>query len=153
MAWIVLWHYEFFELTIAVMLVLLLSLIVVYRQVRAATPSTPAYHWTTQLAFSIYLGWISVATIANASQLLYYLNWDAFGLSAELWAIIMLVVAAVLGFVMLMRERDVAYVAVLIWAFVGIANKQADAAGIVYAAFGLAALLLVGSLLSLRRPA
>jgi benzodiazapine receptor len=150
-AWIVLWHYEYFTITIFVMAVLLLSLISIYRRLRASGGSTLGFRLTTQLTFSIYLGWISVATIANASQLLYFLNWDAFGLSAELWAVIMLVVATALGALMLKREQDVAYALVLIWAYVGIAVAQADSAFVANSAYALAALLAGLSLIALFR--
>ena len=92
-----------------------------------------------QLPFSIYLGWISVATIANAAQLLTFLNWDAWGLSPEVWAAIMLAPAATLGLAVLRRERDWAYALVLVWAFAGIAVAQADSALVANAAWALAA--------------
>lgn len=151
--WIVLWHYEYFTATIFVMAILLVSLIVIYRRLRSSGQAGTGFHWCVQLPFSIYLGWISVATIANASQLLYFLNWDALGLSADLWAVIMLVVATVLGLAMLVRERDWAYVLVLIWAFVGIAVAQADSAFVANAACALsAALALLTAILLLRKP-
>ena len=144
--WIVLWHYEYFTLTIFVMAVLLISLIAIYRKLKAASVPGAGFTWAVQIPFSIYLGWISVATIANAAQLLYVLHWDAWGLSPELWAVIMLVVATLLGAAMLYRERDAAYALVLIWAFVGIAFKQADSALVSYAAWGLAAFLVIATI-------
>lgn len=143
--WIVLWHYEYYTLTIFVMAVLLLSLITIYRKVKAAGQPGKAFRWSVQIHFSIYLGWISVATIANASQLLYFLKWDAWGLSADLWAVIMLAVATILGFAMLRREHDRAYALVLVWAFAGIAVAQADSALVANSAWALAAILFLGS--------
>ena len=139
--WIVLWHYETFAYTIAVVAVLLLSLIAIYRRLRAAAQPGAGFRWCVQLPFSIYLGWISVATIANASQLLTFLKWDAWGLSAELWAATLLAVATALGLAMLLRERDWAYALVLVWAFTGIAVAQADSALVANAAWVLAAVL------------
>jgi hypothetical protein len=143
--WIVLWHYEFFTLTIFVMAVLLLSLIAIYRKVKYAGQPGRGFRWCVQLPFSIYLGWISVASIANASQLLYFLNWDAWGFSAELWAVFMLVVATVLGLTMLRRERDWAYALVLAWAFAGIAIAQADSTLVANVAWSMATALVIGS--------
>lgn len=151
--WIFLWHYEYFPLTIVVMLILLLSLIAIYRRLRIYGLQTVGFHWCVQVPFSIYLGWISVATIANAAQLLYFLEWSAWGLSPELWAGIMLAVATTLGLLMLRRERDVAYVLVLIWAFVGIAVAQADSTFVANTAFIFSGLLAVAAALTwLRRP-
>jgi len=143
--WIVLWHYEYFTLTLFVMAVLLVTLIAIYRNLKAAGQPGRGFQWCVQIPFSIYLGWISVATIANASQLLYLLNWDAWGLSAELWAVIMLAVATVLGFAMLLRERDWAYALVLVWAFAGIAIAQADSALVANSAWALAAAIVLAS--------
>lgn len=143
--WIFLWHYEYYALTIFVMAVLLLSLVTIYRKVKTAGQSGKGFHWCVQLPFSIYLGWISVATIANASQLLYFLKWDAWGLSADIWAVIMLAIATVLGVAMLRRERDWAYALVLVWAFAGIAIAQADSALVANSAWALAAALVLGS--------
>src|SRR3989304_4501303 len=97
------------------MAVLLLALIALYRRLRAANQPGAGFHWCVQLPFSIYLGWISVATIANAAQLLTFLNWDAWGLSPEVWAAIMLAPAATLGLAVLRREGGWAYALVLVW--------------------------------------
>lgn len=142
--WIVLWHYEQFVLTILVMAVLLASLIYIYRKV-AATEGDRLFRLCVQLPFSVYLGWVSVATIANASQVLTFVGWSGWGLSAELWAVVMLVIASGLGAAMLLRERDAAFVLVLVWAFVGIALKQGDSALVANSAWALAATLAAGS--------
>src|SRR3990172_7576085 len=126
--WIVLWHYEYFTLTIFVMAVLLLSLIAIYRRLRAAGQPGAGFRWCVQLPFSIYLGWISVATIANAAQLLTFLNWDAWGLSPEVWAAIMLAPAATLGLAVLRRERDWAYALVLVAVYTLIWKRSPTAA-------------------------
>src|SRR5690606_18257634 len=72
--WILLWHYEQFVLTILVMLVLLDSLIYIYRN-GAASKGDGLFRWCVQIPYSVYLGWVSVATIANASQVLTFLQW------------------------------------------------------------------------------
>jgi len=125
--WIFLWHYEIFSLTLVAMLILLAALIYIYLQLsNASSEMTASQKWLVKLPFSIYLGWISVATVANVTQVLFYYDWNAWGLSAEIWAVGMLAVAAVLGLAMNWREKDLAYVLVLVWALVGIALKQAS---------------------------
>jgi hypothetical protein len=74
--------------------------------------------------FSIYLGWITVATIANASDVLYYVRWSGWGLSPEIRFIIDMLAAAIASVVSVTRG-DLAYMLVIVWAFVGIAVKQA----------------------------
>lgn len=141
--WLFLWHYEIFSLTLIAMLALLASLLAIYLELRKATLSK-AELYLVKLPFSIYLGWISVATIANVSQVLYYFNWSGWGISAQAWAAIMLGVATILGFLILMSERDIAFCLVLIWAFIGIALKHGDTALVTNTAMVTSALLAIG---------
>ncbi len=142
-AWIFLWHYNIFPLTLPAMLILLGSLLFIYVQIMRAEPLTTAQKWLVRLPFSLYLGWISVATIANFSQVLFYLDWNGFGISGQLWAAIMLVIAAVLGLLMAWREYDIAYVLVLVWAFVGIYNKFPETALVGYTALAATGVLVL----------
>lgn len=125
-AWIFLWHYEFFPLTLVAMLTLLASLGYIYLQISGFGELTGGQKWFVKLPFSIYLGWISVATVANVSQVLFAAKWSGWGISPEVWTVVMLAIAAVLGLAMRWRESDWAYVLVLVWALVGIAQKQAS---------------------------
>ncbi len=140
--WIFLWHYEYFAATLAVMVLLLLTLIAIYRRLNQDdwTPTT-AEKWLVKIPFSIYLGWITVATIANATSLLDYIGWGGFGIAPEVWAVIMLVVATAVGLLFSLREHDIAYVLVLIWAFVGIAVSQWDTPMVAWTALAMAAVL------------
>jgi len=148
--WLFLWHWEFFPLTLIAMLTILVSLISLYRQFnKTESPLTPSELWLVKVPISIYLGWISVATVANISQVLFFTGWNGFGLSPEIWTVIMLAVGAVLGILMLLRERDFAYAAVLIWAFIGIATKQANNPTIVYSAWSAAGFIILWSLVIL----
>jgi hypothetical protein len=124
--WLFLWHYEQFVWTLFAMLALLASLIVIYLRLDIGrSRATTAERWLVEVPFSIYLGWITVATIANITQLLYYLGWSGWGLPPEAWFVLVLAAALVIAGVMAYTRRDVAYLLVLIWAFVGIATKHA----------------------------
>ncbi|MGC9356552.1 MAG: tryptophan-rich sensory protein [Anaerolineae bacterium] len=124
--WIFFWHYEVFLLTPVAMLILLTSLVALYLRlgIGRATFST-AERWTLQVPFSIYLGWISVATVANVTQWLYYIDWGGWGLSPEVWALVMLIVAAAIAGTVIWTRRDAAYGLVFVWAYAGIAVKHA----------------------------
>lgn len=146
-AWIFLWHYEQFVATLGAMLVLLATLLAVYLRLGIGqTNVPPAETWAVRLPFSIYLGWITVATVANVTALLDYLKWDGFGLAPEIWMVIVLAVVLVIAVLMNFTRRDVAYAAVLLWALAGIAIKF-PSAGIVtiatWVTFALVALTLV----------
>jgi hypothetical protein len=143
-AWIFLWHYLLFPLTLVAMLILLAALIMIYLLLKAMrSAASSRERWLVQLPFSIYLGWITVATVANVNSLLDYLNWNQFGISAAAWMGIILAVVAALAWVMSVRERDAAYLAVLLWALAGIGVKFPQEGFVTIAtwtAFGLVAL-------------
>lgn len=135
-AWIFLWHYEIFSLTVVAMLILLACLIVIYLRLdigRAQVSS--GMRWFVHLPFSIYLGWITVATIANVTTLLAYWDWSGWGISPEAWAVIMLTIATAVGGLVSFTRSDIAYAAVLIWAFAGIGVKQSDTSVVAAAAW------------------
>jgi hypothetical protein len=126
-AWIFLWHYEVFPLTVVAMLALLTCLIVIYLRLDIGrTHVSSGMRWFVHLPFSIYLGWITVATIANVTTLLAYWNWSGWGISPEAWMVIMLVIATAVGGLVSFTRGDIAYAAVLVWAFIGIAVKHSD---------------------------
>ncbi len=142
-AWIFFWHYEVFAFTLPFMILILVSLLVINRALAGADGQTK---WYVKLPFSVYLGWISVATVANFSQWLYYFDWSGWGIPAATWAVIMLAVASLLGILMAWLENDTFYTLVLIWAFIGITVSQAGASSVVLAAWVGVALLVVALL-------
>jgi hypothetical protein len=124
---------------------LLVSLIVIYRRVYGQARSRAESIWVVG-AFSVYLGWITVATVANASYVLYDLRWDGFGISEANWASIMLVVAALVAGFIAWTRRDWAYTAVLVWALVGIIVKQYPVSAQVGFTAGLMIVVILGAL-------
>jgi len=137
--WILLWHFGFFLWTLVAMFALLITLIVIYLRLgigRAAVPSVE--RWVVHTPVSIYLGWITVATVANVTDVLWYLGWGGWGISPQTWAVIMLFVAAGIALLVNWTRADVAYVLVIVWAFVGIAVKQANVEAVARAARALA---------------
>jgi len=123
--WIFLWHYQRVSASLVLMLVLLASLLAIYLRlgigVRAAS-------WRerllVQLPFSVYLGWITVATIANVTAVLVHLGWNRFGASQELWTVVVLVVATLITIGVLFTRNDLFYALVILWAFLGILIKR-----------------------------
>ena len=155
-AWLFLWHYEQFPLTLLAMLSLLLLLIVIYLQLRTGqVTASSAEKWLVYIPFSVYLGWITVATIANVTSLLEYWNWGGWGISDEAWAIIMLFAGGSIASAVSLTKGDVAYMLVIVWAFVGIAVKHRATPVVAIAAWVVTALavfvLLAGIVLGGRR--
>jgi benzodiazapine receptor len=148
--WLVTFQNTLFAASMVAMLALLATLIVIYMRLdvgRAPVSLTTRVFVT--LPFSLYLGWISVATIANASYVLYDAGWNGFGISGATWAVIMLLVATALTLVILATRGDIAYLLIVVWAFFGIWVRQADAPAVAVVAGGAALALVVAALISL----
>ena len=127
--WLFLWHYEVFTLTIVAMVALLVLLIASYLRLGIVSSAvSTAETLLVRLPFSIYLGWVNVATIANATALLDYLNWGGWGINPELWTVIMLLAATGITAGVTFTRGDIAYGLVIVWAFAGIAVKHAGTA-------------------------
>jgi len=154
-AWLFLWHYEQFPLTLVAMLSLLGLLIAIYLRLGIGRSKVPAVEkWLVQAPFSVYLGWITVATIANVTSLLDYWNWSGWGISDEAWTVIMLAAGTIIASTVSLTRGDIAYMLVIVWAFVGIAVKHAGAPTVAIAAWVASALavlmLIVGAFLNKR---
>lgn len=151
-AWLFAWHYNTFGLSVLIMLSLLGLLIASYLRLNVnRSHAKGAEWWSVDLPFSIYLGWITVATVANVTDWLYLVEWNGFGISAPVWAVIMIAVASVLGVLMAFTRRDAAYLFVLVWSFIGIAVKQADVANVAASAWIGAGVMLAMAIYSLTR--
>jgi translocator protein len=126
-AWILFWHYLRFPMTLIAIFGLLISLVAIYWLLGVGTSQRPFLQkLAVEVPFSIYLGWATVAVVANVSQVLYSSGWRGAPLSEPAWAVIMLVVAVMLGVLMIFMRKEIAYPLVLTWAFVGIWVKQGD---------------------------
>ncbi|MGZ6346077.1 MAG: tryptophan-rich sensory protein, partial [Anaerolineales bacterium] len=152
--WIFLWHYELFIGTLAAMLILLASLIAIYLRLGIGeTKASSTETWMVRIPFSIYLGWITVATIANVTDVLSYLKWNQFGHSDGTWMLVILSVVVVIAGLMSFTRRDIAYTAVILWALAGIGVKFPQQGMVtigIWIAFGLVVLIL-GTAMLLKR--
>lgn len=143
-AWLFAWHYNQLPLSQALITGLLLTLIVIYVRIRqAGPPASAAERWLARAPFSVYLGWLTVATVANTSITLYASGWNGFGVSAELWAVALLVVGLAITAFVSWRAADPLYALVIVWAYAGIVVKQQDAQALAVAA-GAGALIAAG---------
>ena len=127
-AWIFSWHYQIIPVSIVLMVVILMSLIFTYLNI-IREPLSKKEKFFVKLPFSVYFGWITVATIANATVLLVSLGWNGFGLSESLWMIVALAAGLVIGMATLLKTKDIPYGLVILWAYAGILNKHLSASG------------------------
>ncbi|MHB1132752.1 MAG: tryptophan-rich sensory protein [Chloroflexota bacterium] len=127
-AWIFSWHYRLIPLSMLLMVVILVCLILINQSLRNEQLSTREKAFV-RLPFSVYFGWITVATIANATTLLVSLGWNGFGISEVAWTVVIIVVGMLIGTATLIRNRDIAYGLVLVWAYAGILIKHTSVNG------------------------
>ena len=128
-AWIFAWHYDFIPLSVVLITVILVCLASIVTTLRREN-LVGRRRWLVGVPFSVYFGWTTVAVVANVTVMLVRWHWDGFGLSDSTWATIMVLVAMAIGTLTMVRNRDVAYGLVLIWAFAGILLRQVSAAGL-----------------------
>jgi hypothetical protein len=123
--WIFAWHYEILPLSLGLMLILLGTLITIYLRLRIGkSDSTRTGKYLIHLPFSVYLGWITIATIANVTALLVDINWNAFGLGEPFWAVTVIIVGIGITLSVLFTRKDIFYCLVVDWALLGILLKR-----------------------------
>lgn len=123
-AWLFSWHYKLFLVSLCIMFALLINLIILYLRVNGKANYLRKRNYVVSLPFSIYLGWIMVASIANTSIYLVSINWNRFGYSEVFWTNIMLITALLLFTLFVYLRRDIFIMLVYIWAVFGILYKH-----------------------------
>jgi hypothetical protein len=126
--WILTWHNDWIWLSVILMLGLLFSLIKISKIFKNHTFSKKE-KWLVRLPFSVYLGWITVATIANITVFLVSINWNGFGLSEIFWKVLILLIGAFIGSMRTIQNRNIPYGLVLVWAYGAILYKHISPAG------------------------
>lgn len=134
--WMFAWHLEWIMVALLLMILLLVSLAAIYRSLGVVNRAASAgERWFVQLPFSVYLGWITVATIANISSVQTALGWNHLGLEEVSWTLVKLAAAGAITAVVTLRRNDVAFALVVGWAAFGIGAGQAATLSVASAAF------------------
>jgi len=116
--WILFWHYEKLPLSLVTMAGLLVTLIMINVNISKLP------FGIIKASFGIYLGWICIASIANVTALLVSYNWNGFGISEEVWTIVMITAGALLVALTVYRLVNPFIGLSVIWAFTGIILKR-----------------------------
>lgn len=126
-AWLMAWVNEYLLISVGLIFLQLLGLIIIHHRLNMYDPLKPSgLKIATQFPLSIYLGWISVAAIANTSSYLSAAQWDGFGLPALQWIIIMISVTVLLATFMILVRRNIHFGLVIAWALYGIIIKRQE---------------------------
>lgn len=148
-SWIFFWHFGKFPLSLVAMFVILASLIAIYLILDVGKVGRGlSDRLFLEAPFRVYLGWITVATIVNVSLILFQAGWNGFGIRPEIWTVLILGVALILGTFSIVTRKDWLFTAVLAWAIFAVALKphQVDLVrwGAFVSASSLALLTVVG---------
>ena len=126
--WILAWQYKVIWLSLLLMVGILVTLILLVNKLRKV--ELPAKEYVlAKLPFSVYFGWISVATVANVVAWLVSIGWKGGSITEGTWMVAVLLVAAAIGIVTTLRNKDAAYLMVFVWAFAGILLKHLSPQG------------------------
>lgn len=128
-AWILTWHYDFIGLSTLLIFSLLICLILINHLTQSANLLSKKDKLFIRLPFSIYFGWITVASIANVTILLVDIDWNGWGLTDQTWTIIILIVGLVIALATMISNKDIAYGLTILWAYFGIAYKHLSETG------------------------
>jgi hypothetical protein len=144
--WVIVFLYRLFGLSLIAMVLILLALIQAYLKLHNNQVTVSAKEkWFVDAPIGIYLGWISVATIVNVALVLYDSGWSGWGISAQLWTALLIVVAGLIGAILRLRYHETAVLLVFIWAFIAIAIRQENQPLIVWTALIISLILsLIG---------
>ncbi len=126
--WIFAWHYDYIGLSVLIMGTLLILLIKIADILRAEQ-FTSQEKLFIRAPFSVYFGWITVASIANISVFLVSIDWGRFGIDDFVWTSIILLVGLVIGILRMRKDKNLAYGMVFIWAYSWILFKHISASG------------------------
>ena len=147
-SWIVAWHYLQIELSVVIMLLFLITLIQLFlKSTTMANALTSTQKFILQTPFIVYLGWISVATIANITALLIAYQWNGFGIAPVYWSAAMILIAIILAVLMVKKFQVVSFTLVVAWALWGIYNAQGPAAPILASLTALGIGVLISTVL------
>ncbi len=125
--WVYLFLYRLFAVSVVAMLLILLPLIAIYLRLKIGKKTVSrSKKWYIHRPISIYLGWISVATIVNVACALYSQGWDGWGISTEIWTVIMSLIATAVAGLIAIQGEDIVYPGVTVWALVAIAIKHGN---------------------------
>jgi hypothetical protein len=155
--WILFWHYGFVGISLLLMAALFLTLLSIYLRLGIGrSQARAAEKGMVHIAFSVYLGWITIATIANVTAFLVDIGWDRFGLSQQFWAVLVIAVGIAITLGVLFSRNDIYYGLVVDWAILGIllkrlADTSTEAAAVIITTIVGLALITPGIVIQLAR--
>lgn len=141
-AWVICFLYGQYSASMLAMVCILLPLIGAYWGLPFRTHLEQRQKWLIRTPISIYLAWISVATILNGALVLTAWQWSGWGISPRVWTVIMVLIGGLITHFVTLPRLDFAYGGVFVWAAIAIAIKNNNITLISGTAIGLSISLM-----------
>jgi hypothetical protein len=123
--WLVCASYDWLWITVIIILMMLFSLIKIDHQIRTMkNEGVEINYWIESFVFSIYFGWVTLATVLNIAAALKFYDWDAWGIPELYWSLIILSITVVIIIKLFRSYHDQAFMTVGIWAFFALALRH-----------------------------
>lgn len=120
--WLYVWSQEAIVVCLGIILVLLACLAAINSKLK--NTETNADYWFVKVPFGIYFGWVTAATILNATIALVYLGVKTSDTTAWILGAILIFTAATLGVLIRLKLKNYFYPLAIAWALTAIAVKQ-----------------------------
>jgi hypothetical protein len=126
--WLFTWQFEYLLVSTVLMLGLLAVLAYINQVLKTVTMDKKEYFFI-RLPFSIYFGWITVATIANISATIVQKDISLFMNDPVFWTIAVLIVGVVIAISVIIDNHNIAYGLAVLWGYLGVLLKHESATG------------------------
>lgn len=118
--WIVSFSYNLIGLSTIFIFLFLLVMVFIVKKIGKIEGKR---RFLLPIAFGLYSGWLFIATVVNIAAWLVKIQWGGFGISPELWSVIILLVAILLTFLVLRDIKNCLFPIPIAWAYFGIYNN------------------------------
>jgi translocator protein len=120
-AWIFLWQYVLLIPSVIVIILFFSTIAKAYLNLEKLSLSAKGIEkWAVHVPFSVYFGWLTIATIANITVALVSIGWNGFGIAPDTWADAIILIALLLTLAVLYKRKDITYGLVVAWALIGV---------------------------------
>lgn len=116
-AWIIFFSYLLIEISLIFIFGFVITLAILSERLVKIHEKN---RWLLALTFGLYTGWLVIAAVVNAAATLVKLEWNGFGISEEIWSIVVLIAAVVIIGVVVLRLRNAVFPLPAAWAYFGI---------------------------------
>lgn len=115
--WIVSFSYNLIGLSSVFIFAFLIVMVLIVKRIGKIQTKG---RWLLPITFGLYSGWLFIATVVNIAAWLVKIEWNRFGIAAELWGVIILFIAVGLTLMVLLTTKNAIFPIPIAWAYFGI---------------------------------